>query len=193
MLIARPAKYVAGLGGKYLHVARKDQKLTVGPLEDFDDALFLLALAPVDDGKVMKRHAVPFGEAAHVLVIRYHRDDLDRECPRAPAVQNAVEAMSLLRNREHRAAPAPRFVKAPGHGELLPDCCGKFPVEIRERRDALPVVVKDRAHEARVRLGIVEMLRFGDQAVARGEEARDGRYDARRVGTRRDEDKARGR
>src|SRR2546429_98251 len=101
------------LGGEDLHVAGEHHELRVGTLKQLEHPLFLLGLAAIDDRQIMIRHAVPLGEAAHVLVIGHDRHHFDGQRPRAPPVQDTVEAVTMPRDGEQHAALALHFVEAP--------------------------------------------------------------------------------
>ena len=126
---------------------------------------------------------MPLGQAAQILVIGDHRDHFDRQRAGTPAMQNAVEAMPLLRHGQHGTTMTARLVELPAHAEARPRLTGKGPVQLFERRDAVAVVVEYRAHERYVGHRIVEMLRLGDQAVVRGKKARHCRDNAGGIGT----------
>ena len=79
MLIALPVEVAAHVRRENLHVAREHQQLRAGLLEHLHDAALLPRLVAVDDREVVIRQPVPFGEAAHVLVVRDHRDHLERQ------------------------------------------------------------------------------------------------------------------
>ncbi len=131
----------------------------------------------------MVRHAVPFGEAAQVLVVRDDRDDVDRQRARRPAVQHAVQAVAGFRHAHDDAAPLAQVAKGPGHVERRRHARAELALEFLDRRQALAVVVKHGPHEGPHRHLVVEMLRLGDQGVVAREEARDRGNDARGVGT----------
>ena len=175
---------LAAVRRENLHVARQHQQFRAGLLEDICDPLLLPGLVAIDDGQVVVRHAVPFGEAAQVLVIRDDRDHFDRQRTRAAAVQDAVQAVALLRHCEHRLALAARVEEFPGHPESLAYACRKLAIQIRHRRHTLAVVAEHRAHERSVAVRIVEVLGFGDEPVVGGEEAGDTRHDPRSVRAR---------
>ena len=101
-----------------------------GAIECHGLELLLLALAPVGDGQIVVRHDVPFGEASHVLVVGNHRGDLDRQRAGVPAVQDAVETMSLTRYGNQRPAAASDFVKAPSHPEAPADFGRELAVQV---------------------------------------------------------------
>ncbi len=147
MLIARPGKVRAGLRAQDLHVAREHEELAVGALEELGDAALLLVLAAFAHRKVVVRHAVPFGEAAEVLVVRDDRDDVHRQRARRPAVQHAVQAVAGLRHAHDDAAPLAQVANGPGHVERRRHARRELALELLDRRHALAVVVKHGPHE----------------------------------------------
>src|SRR5690348_11771613 len=170
----------ARLGGEHLHVAGEHQDLGFDPLEELHEPQLLLLLAAVDDREVVIGYAMPLGEAAHVLMIGHYGHRLDGHRAGAPAVQDAVEAMPLARDRDQRAAAA-HFIELPLHLESAADGLGELAIELFHGRHSLSVVVEHRAHERRAAVRVVVMLRFRDRRVVRGQEARDAGNDSRRV------------
>src|SRR4051794_4081185 len=99
-------------------------------------------------------------------------------------MQRAVEAMSLLRNREHGTALARCFIEAPLHTKWRCNRRAELCIELRQSGRTCAVIVEHRSHEGRVRRWIVEMLSFSDQAVIRGQKTCNCRNDPRRVRAR---------
>ena len=127
---AAPFEVRAGIRRQDLHVARQHQQLRIHLLEQLDDALLLLGFATIDHRQVVKRNAVPLGEAAQILVVGDDRDDFNGQRSGAVSMQHAVEAVSVLRDRDHGAALALDFVEFPGHAEAIADGMGESPIQL---------------------------------------------------------------
>lgn len=141
------SEVATGLGSEYLHVTGEDEKLGIHSLKELHQTPLLLGLAPIDDRQVVVWHAVPFGEPPHVLVIGGDRHDLDRQCPRAPSVQDAVQAMPGPGDRNYRPATPFGFMKSLLHLKVATDFLGESAVERVEGRHPPAAIVERRAHE----------------------------------------------
>jgi len=124
---------------------------------------------------------VPFDHAAEGVVVGHHADDVDRQGAVAPAVQQAVEAVTLLRHRDQHARAARAVVQRPAHVEARGARRERVTQGI-ERGHAAAVVVEGRAHEGPPRVGVDVVACLGDVGVVVGEEGRHRGDHARAVG-----------
>src|SRR5690554_4460565 len=94
---AAPLQPLAGTIGKDLHVAREHQQLSPARIEQIEHARLLPQLPVRLDRVVVEGQLVPLRQPGVRVVVRYDAGDVDRQRPNAPAMQQTVETVSLLR------------------------------------------------------------------------------------------------
>ena len=103
---------------EHLHVARKHKQLGLGERQLLEQRRFLRRLVALHR-KVVVGQSVPRHQAAHVVVIGEHAHHVHRQFAAVPAMQQVVEAMAVLGDRQHHLQPAPGVVQPGLHVEAL--------------------------------------------------------------------------
>src|SRR6266704_5448538 len=115
---------------------------------------------------MVKRHAVPLGEATQVRMVRHDCHHLDGQRSGTPTVKDAVQTMPLPGDSHQHTTLAGPFMETPAHPEARADICCELTLESSDDGRLRAQATKYRPHEGRRSVRIVVVLRLSDQVLA---------------------------
>jgi len=178
MLMARPARRGAELGGEDLHVPRQHDQLDVVLLDRLEHARLEDGLARgIRDRQRLEGHAVEADEVAQRAVVAQHQRNLDRQLAGALAEQEVVHAVSSRRREHEGAKRTPDHVDDGDHVVALHDR-GERALQLGPVGGRFHL----QAHEEAAGVGAGELLALRDVAACLHDGAADRVHDSGLVG-----------
>ena len=137
-------------------------------------------------GRVVEGQAVPLGQSALLLVVGDDGDDVDRQGVRAPAVQQAVEAVTVLGDGDDH----PNFVRLIAQRPLDAQWLHRRTELSTECAliDGLAARLEDDAHDRTIRDRVEEVMRLEYVGAATGQVRGHGCHHAHAIGAGQSQD-----
>src|SRR5512144_335624 len=115
----------------------------------------------------MEGNAVPTSEGLEIRMVRNDRRNLRPQVAGAVAVQQVVQTMIQLGDKDEDTLSTLRVLQPPDHLKPLGNARELMRELIERRRDGARL--EHRSHEEAAGFGIAEVRRFGDEGVVVGE------------------------
>ncbi len=160
---------------KHLHVAGKHDQLGAGLLDHFHQLGFGPGLVLLGHLDAMEGDVVVDDHLLVLEMVGNDADDVDRQRPDLPAVEQVVQAMAETRHHQKNLHPLLGIADLRRHPEALGDRFEAF-AQFGGLRACL--ADKGQPHKKQTRLEIVELRRVDDVAARFGEIAGNCRNDA---------------
>ena len=144
---------------QYLHIARQDDEVGAGFLDDRLDLRFLLRLGILGDRQMVERHVADqrYGQRL-ARMVAHDADDIHVQLADAPAVEQVAQAMVELADHQQHLLPLVTTAQVPFHAALVRQSGKGRP----QRFDGTGRNLEFHPHEEAIGQLVVELLRVGD-------------------------------